>query len=73
MRLGVGACVHVARVAEGELGADGDRRLDIIGTGVNYRQLPNACRSVWRKQKPPAIYTMSPQDSGSGTPSSGSS
>jgi class 3 adenylate cyclase len=33
---GVGANVHLSTVAEGELGADGDRRYDVIGAGVNH-------------------------------------
>jgi adenylate cyclase len=32
----LGANVHLATVAEGELGAGGDRRYDIVGAGVNH-------------------------------------
>jgi len=33
---GVGANVHLASVAEGALGADDDRRYDVVGAGVNH-------------------------------------
>jgi adenylate cyclase len=70
-----GVNVHLAVVAEGELGAGADRRYDVVGAGVNhlfrmgsgpglrisepvYRRLPNERRSAWRRQKPPATYTL---------------
>ena len=34
--LSLGANVHMAVVAEGELGPDDDRRYDVIGSGVNH-------------------------------------
>ena len=34
--LSLGANVHLAIVAEGELGPDDDRRYDVIGSGVNH-------------------------------------
>jgi hypothetical protein len=36
LTIGAGANVHLATVAEGELGADGDRRYDVVGVGVNH-------------------------------------
>jgi class 3 adenylate cyclase len=36
LRFGVGANVHMATVAEGELGAESDRRYDVVGAGVNH-------------------------------------
>jgi adenylate cyclase len=70
-----GVNVHLAVVAEGELGSGADRRYDVVGAGVNhlfrmgsgpglrisepvYRRLPNERRSPWRRQKPPATYTL---------------
>jgi adenylate cyclase len=70
-----GVNVHLAVVAEGELGAGADRRYDVVGAGVNhlfrmgsgpglrisepvYRRLPDDRRSHWRRQEPPAIYTL---------------
>jgi adenylate cyclase len=35
-RIDLGANVHIAIVAEGEFGPDGDRRYDVFGTGVNH-------------------------------------
>ncbi len=71
------ANLHLATIAEGELGPAGARRFDIIGEGVNhtfllggrlgsglhvsepvYRQLPNERRGAWKKQRPPATYTI---------------
>lgn len=71
------ANLHLATIAEGELGPPGLRRFDVIGEGVNhtfllggrlgpgvhisepvYRQLPNERRGPWRKQRPPATYTL---------------
>jgi class 3 adenylate cyclase len=72
-RIDLGANVHIAIVAEGEVGpAD---RYDVFGSGVNhlfrmgggpgirisepvYRQLPNEARGPWNKMKPPATYTL---------------
>jgi adenylate cyclase len=34
--LSLGANVHLAQVAEGELGPEGGRRYDVLGSGVNY-------------------------------------
>jgi len=34
--VGVGANIHLSTVAEAELGADEDRRYDVIGAGVNH-------------------------------------
>lgn len=34
--LSLGANVHLAQVAEGELGPEGHRRYDVLGSGVNY-------------------------------------
>ena len=69
--------VHLATIAEGDLGPEGLRRFDVIGEGVNhtfllgsrmgpgvhvsepvYRQLPNDRRGPWKKQRPPATYTL---------------
>lgn len=72
MRMGVS--VHLAQVAEAELGPE--RRYDVVGMGVNatfllgrgpglrisepvYRQLPNADRHAWRKHRPPTVYVAS--------------
>jgi adenylate cyclase len=35
-RIDLGANVHTAIVAEGELGPDNDRRYDVLGSGVNH-------------------------------------
>jgi class 3 adenylate cyclase len=35
-RIDLGANVHLAIVAEGEFGPDGDRRYDVFGSGVNH-------------------------------------
>jgi adenylate cyclase len=72
-RIDLGANVHIAIVAEGEVGLEG--RYDVFGSGVNhlfrmgggpgirisepvYRQLPNEARGPWNKMKPPATYTL---------------
>lgn len=72
-RIDLGANVHIAIVAEGEIGPD--HRYDVFGSGVNhlfrmgggpgirisepvYRQLPNEARRPWNKMKPPATYTL---------------
>ncbi len=72
-RIDLGANVHIAIVAEGEIGPED--RYDVFGTGVNhlfrmgggpgirisepvYRQLPNEARGPWNKMKPPATYTL---------------
>ena len=77
LKVEVGANVHLAIVAEGDFGPDGDRRYDVLGSGVNhlflmgggagirvsepvYRQLPNDRRGEWKKNRPPATYTLSP-------------
>ena len=69
--LRMGANVHLAEVAEAELGPQ--RRYDVVGMGVNatfllgrgpglrisepvYRRLENADRGGWRKQRPPTVY-----------------
>ena len=36
LKVEVGANVHLATVAEGDLGPDDDRRYDVIGSGVNH-------------------------------------
>jgi class 3 adenylate cyclase len=70
--LRMGANLHMAQVAEGELGPQ--QRYDVVGIGVNhtfllgrgpglrlsepvYRQLPPERRTPWQKHRPPAIYT----------------
>lgn len=70
MKLALGANIHLAIVAEGEIGGE---RYDVLGSAVNhlfsmgggaglrisepvYRQLPNDRRSRWRKHQPPATY-----------------
>lgn len=72
-RVDLGANIHLAIVAEGEVGPDD--RYDVFGSGVNhlfrmgggpgirisepvYRQLPNEARGQWNKVKPPATYTL---------------
>ena len=35
-RIDLGANIHIAIVAEGELGPDDDRRYDVFGSGVNH-------------------------------------
>jgi len=35
-RVELGANIHLAVVAEGEYGPDGDRRYDVLGSGVNH-------------------------------------
>lgn len=72
-RIDLGASVHIAIVAEGEIGLE--NRYDVFGSGVNhlfrmgsgpgirisepvYRQLPNEARAPWNKLKPPATYTL---------------
>jgi adenylate cyclase len=72
-RIDLGANVHIAIVAEGEVGLE--ERYDVFGSGVNhlfrmgggpgirisepvYRQLPNEARGPWNKMKPPATYTL---------------
>jgi adenylate cyclase len=72
-RVDLGANVHIAIVAEGEVGPED--RYDVFGSGVNhlfrmgggpgirisepvYRQLPNEARGPWNKLKPPATYTL---------------
>jgi class 3 adenylate cyclase len=74
-RIDLGANVHLAIVAAGDLGDAGDRRYDVIGSGVNhlfrmgagpgvrisepiFRQLPNDRRGAWRRERPPAMYTL---------------
>jgi class 3 adenylate cyclase len=71
--LRLGANIHVATVAEGEIGPG--RRYDVVGAGVNhtflmgsgpgirisepvYRQLPSDRRAPWHERKAPAVYTM---------------
>jgi adenylate cyclase len=36
LKVEVGANVHLATVAEGDFGPDDDRRLDVVGSGVNH-------------------------------------
>jgi class 3 adenylate cyclase len=72
-RIDLGANVHLATVAEGEIGLED--RYDVFGSGVNhlfrmgggpgirisepvYRRLPNEARGPWNKLKPPATYTL---------------
>jgi adenylate cyclase len=69
----LGANVHLATVAEAELGLDGT--FDVIGMGVVhafrmgsgagtrisepvYRRLPSGRRTPWRKHQPPATYVL---------------
>jgi class 3 adenylate cyclase len=70
-----GVNVHLAVVAEGDLGAGADRRYDVVGAAVNhlfrmgggpgvrisepvYQRLPGERRAPWRRQEPPATYTL---------------
>src|SRR5262249_960127 len=36
LRIEVGANLHLAVVAEGDFGPEGDRRYDVVGSGVNH-------------------------------------
>lgn len=69
----LGANIHQAVVAEGEFEPDGHYNVMGVGVmhtfrmaagpGIRisepvYRQLPSDGRSPWKKNKPPAIYTL---------------
>lgn len=71
LKMGMGANVHISRVAEGSFGLRGTP--EIVGMGVIhvfrmgagagtrisepvYRKLPSDRRSAWRKHQPPATY-----------------
>jgi len=75
VRVDLGANVHLAVVAAGELDIAGQKHRDVFGSAVNhlfrmgagpgvrisepvYRQLENERRGPWRKEKPPATYTL---------------
>jgi adenylate cyclase len=55
----VGVNVHTAIVAEGELGPDGDRRYDVLGSGVNDLFLMGAAAGIRITE---AIYRQLPAE-----------
>ena len=57
--LKVGANVHLAVVAEGDLGPDDDKRYDVLGSGVNHLFLMGGAAGV-RISEP--VYRQLPND-----------
>lgn len=59
LKVEIGANVHLAVVAEGDFGADDDRRYDVLGSGVNHLFLMGAGAGI-RISEP--VYRQLPND-----------